>query len=295
MEPPAIAIDSRPPLDLIDYTDLGLPPLPPTPGLPVYRHPSRAALRGYAYLRNMGGRADAAALLRKALAVRARLPAGLEPVARAMFASTRGFQEVAEGHWAVEVEAAALQDLAEGRFVVFDLETTGGKPPSERITEIGAVRIEHGRITDTFQTLVNPGKPIPPFVARLTGITDKSVRRAPRIEKVLPRFLEFIEGHVLIAHDVFQDLRFIDQEIMTTYGGVLAMPVLDTLTLAKELVDPEIGFSLRKVAEHLGIDAGSSHRALDDARVTAEMFLRFMQIKGQGAWAGLLDGYAVRR
>ena len=276
---------------LAEWRVLGLPWCPPEVPYPLYRHTSRASLRGFQYLRNVGGHADAAALLRKSLALRGRLPEGLEEVARLMFRGSRGFREVTPGHWAIVLDGDVLEMLRAGRFVVFDLETTGGKPPTERITEVGAVRIERGRLTERFQTLVNPDKPIPPFVARLTGITNKKVRRAPKIEAVLPRFLEFIEGYLPIAHDVFQDLRFIDQELMTLYDGVLALPVLDTLVLAKELVQPEIGYSLRKVAEHMQLDAGSSHRALDDALVTAQLFLRFMEIKGEGAFEQLLSGY----
>lgn len=264
------------------------PPLPDVPW-PVYRHVSRVSLRAFQYLRNVGGQADASLLLRKALGMRGKMPEGLEEVARALFSETPGFVEPTSGHWSVTMDARVLQALREQRFVVFDLETTGGKPPQERITEIGCVRLEQGEITGQFQSLVNPDKPIPPFVARLTGITNRMVRRAPRIEQVLPSFLEFIDGYILIAHDVFQDLRFIDQELLTLCNGVLGLPVIDTLVLAKQQIAPEIGYSLRKVAEHLGIESEGSHRALDDALMTAHLFLRFQEALPSPE--ELLEGY----
>jgi len=283
---------THPPLEepwATELTEWGLwPPLPDVEW-PLYRHVSRVSLRGFQYLRNVGGCADAAALLRKSLNMRGRMPDGLEDVARALFGGTPGFREYDDGQWCLSLDAAALDALDNQKFVVFDLETTGGKPPEEQITEIGCVRLEDGEITAQFQSLVNPDKPIPPFVARLTGITNKMVRRAPRIEQVMPRFLDFIEGYILIAHDVFQDLRFIDQTLLTLYNGVLAQPVIDTLVLAKQQIDPEIGYSLRKVAEHLEIEAEGAHRALDDAIMTAQLFLRFQEDLREGE--ELLAGY----
>ncbi|MEO7994442.1 MAG: exonuclease domain-containing protein [bacterium] len=304
LELPEPSSDTALPVDLdasgvpplpFDLDPLGIAPLPPIVPYALYRHPSRSTVRGFQYLRNVGGRADAAALLRKALQTRGRLPDGLEAVATAMFTGSRGFIEPLPGQWALALDDRFLKAWYSGNFVVFDLETTGGKPPTERITEIGAVKIANGQMVAEFQTLVNPGKAIPPFVARLTGITNKMVRRAPKIEKVLPKFLDFLADSIPIAHDVFQDLRFIDQSLTNLYDGVLALPVLDTLVMAKDLVPPEVGYSLKKVAEYLGIDASSSHRALDDARVTAQVFLAYLERRGglTGVrW--LLDGYVFQ-
>lgn len=273
---------------------LGLWPTFPEVHWPLYRHCSRVALRAFQFLRNTGGQAEPGALLRKALALRGKSPEGLEEIARLLFAETPGLVELPSGRWAVEMDSAALEAIAAGRFVVFDLETTGGKPPLERITEIGAVRVHDGELTETFQTLVNPRKPIPPFVARLTGITNKMVRRQPHIEHVLPDFLEFIEGHVLIAHDVFQDLRFVDQALLNAYNGVLALPVIDTLVLAKQHIPPEAGYSLRKAAEYLEVESAGAHRALADALMTAQLFLRLRERIGDALQQQLLAGYAFR-
>src|SRR5690606_4272175 len=99
--------------------------------------------------------------------------------------------------------------LSEVTFVVFDLETTGGSPADDRITEIGAVKVRAGEVLGEFSTLVDPGGPIPPFVSVLTGITDAMVMAAPRIEAVLPSFLEFIHGATLVAHNASFDTRFL--------------------------------------------------------------------------------------
>src|SRR5262245_44574154 len=110
------------------------------------------------------------------------------------------------GRWRVRVHDTLARPLAEVEFVVVDLETTGGSPGAGGITEIGAVRVAGGRLIDKFATFVNPGQPIPPFVARLTGITDEMVADAPPIAEALPRFLEFAGSSVLVAHNAAFDM-----------------------------------------------------------------------------------------
>ena len=99
--------------------------------------------------------------------------------------------------------------LRDVTFVVVDLETTGGSPAGAGITEIGAVKVRGGEVLGEFQTLVDPGVPVPAFVARLTGITSSMVATAPRIEAVLPSFLEFARGAVLVAHNAPFDISFL--------------------------------------------------------------------------------------
>src|SRR5664279_3363886 len=99
--------------------------------------------------------------------------------------------------------------LREVTFVVVDLETTGGSPQSSAITEIGAVKTRGGEVLGEFQTLVDPGGPIPPFIVALTGITDAMLIAAPRIEQVLPAFLEFLGDAVLVAHNAPFDVGFL--------------------------------------------------------------------------------------
>ena len=113
--------------------------------------------------------------------------------------------------------------LREVTFVVVDLETTGGSPLSCAITEIGAVKVRGGEVLGEFQTLVNPGEPIPPFIAVLTGITDTMVAAAPRIESVLPSFVEFARDTVLVAHNAPFDIGFL-KAACAAHGHDLARP-----------------------------------------------------------------------
>ena len=103
--------------------------------------------------------------------------------------------------------------LREVTFVVVDLETTGGSPRDSRITEIGGVRVHGGETEGIFQALVDPGEPIPPYVAYLTGIDDRLVHGEPPIEAVLPAFLEFARGAVFVAHNARFDFTFVNENL----------------------------------------------------------------------------------
>lgn len=180
-----------------------------------------------------------------------------------------------------EVEMACLDDdlrlLAETDFVVFDLETTGPKTPPGRILEIGACRVSGGRVTGEFQTLLNPRSSIPPFISRLTGITDAMVRNAPTFEQVAPLWLEFAGRAVLVAHDAPFDVRFINHELSLVYPGRrMANPYLCTFSLARRLF-PELGFyRLHALAEYFDVPLPNHHRAAADARATAEIFIHLL-------------------
>ena len=121
-------------------------------------------------------------------------------------------------------------------FVVVDLETTGGSPAESQITEIGAVKVRGGEVLGEFQTLVNPGGPIPAFIQVLTGITDAMVATAPRIDAALPAFLEFARGSVLVAHNAGFDISFLKAAAARTGNRWPGFDVLDTVTLARQLV-----------------------------------------------------------
>jgi DNA polymerase III subunit epsilon len=158
-------------------------------------------------------------------------------------------------------------------FVVVDLETTGGSAAESQITEIGAVRVRGGEVLGEFQTLVNPGAPIPAFIQVLTGITDAMVATAPRIEAALPAFLEFARGSVLVAHNAGFDISFLKAAAARTGNRWPGFEVLDTVTLARQLVsrDETRNHKLSTLAAHFGSATTPDHRALHDARATVDV------------------------
>ncbi|AKU17146.1 DEDD exonuclease domain-containing protein [Luteipulveratus mongoliensis] len=163
-------------------------------------------------------------------------------------------------------------------FVVVDLETTGGSPVASEITEVGAVKVRAGEVLGEFQTLVNPGLPIPAFISVLTGITDRMVASAPRIDSVLPSFLEFAKGSVLVAHNAPFDITFL--KAATSRLG-LEWPghaVVDTAHLARQLVtrDEAPNRKLGTLAQLFGAATTPDHRALHDAQATVDVLHALM-------------------
>lgn len=161
--------------------------------------------------------------------------------------------------------------LIDTTFCVVDLETTGGDRTADMITEIGAVKVRGGEVVGTFQTLVNPGIAIPPQITMLTGLTNAVVATAPRIEAVLPSFLEFMGDAVFVAHNAPFDLGFLKAAV-TRRGGQFAPVVLDTVRLARRLVRSEVpDCRLGTLAAHFRLEHRPSHRALDDALATTDL------------------------
>jgi DNA polymerase-3 subunit epsilon len=163
--------------------------------------------------------------------------------------------------------------LRETTFVVVDLETTGGSPATSEITEVGAVRVRGGAVDGTFQTLVNPGHAIPPFIAVLTGITDAMVAGAPTIEQVVPAFLEFARGSVLVAHNSPFDLGFLRAACARTGYEWPAFDHLDTVTLARRVLtrDEAPNVKLSTLARLFRTSVQPCHRALADAQATTDV------------------------
>jgi DNA polymerase-3 subunit epsilon len=163
--------------------------------------------------------------------------------------------------------------LRDVTFVVLDLETTGGSPESAGITEVGAVKVRGGEVLGEFQTLVNPGEPIPPFIAVLTGITDTMVASAPRIGGVLATFLEFLRGAVLVAHNAPFDIGFLRAACAHTGHQWPRFDVLDTARLARRALtrDEAPDCKLSTLARVLHAATTPDHRALTDARATVDV------------------------
>ena len=158
-------------------------------------------------------------------------------------------------------------------FVVVDLETTGGSPAAAHITEVGAVKVRGGEVIGELQTLVNPAEPIPAFISVLTGITDRMVADAPRIDSVLPAFLEFARDAVLVAHNAPFDIGFLKAAAARTGHDWPRFPVVDTAHLARQLVtrDEAPNRKLSTLAQLFGAATTPDHRALHDARATVDV------------------------
>jgi DNA polymerase-3 subunit alpha (Gram-positive type) len=168
--------------------------------------------------------------------------------------------------------------FAETDFVVFDLETTGAKAPPCRITEIGAYRVKNGKITDEYQTLVNPETTIPLFISQLTGITDSMVRNAPKFREVVHDFLDFIGDSVLVAHNAHFDMHFLNHEIGRIHTDYrVGNPSLCTVRLSRRLLPDVENHRLNTLANHYSVALVNHHRASDDAHATAHIFVNLLE------------------
>ena len=161
-------------------------------------------------------------------------------------------------------------------FVVFDIETTGFSAVNDRIIEIGAVKVENGMITEKFSEFVNPERPIPFEIEKLTSINDRMVEDAPNISVILPRFMDFCKGSVLVAHNADFDTGFIRHNC-----EVLGLPYdytyVDTLGIARSFLEGLKNYKLDTVVEAMGCTLANHHRAVDDAGATADVFVRFLE------------------
>jgi DNA polymerase-3 subunit epsilon len=168
----------------------------------------------------------------------------------------------------------ALDALA---YAVVDVETTGGRPGyGDRITEVAAVVVEGGRIVDTFATLVNPQRSIPPMITAITNITWEMVRDQPTFGEVCGALLERLEGRVFVAHNASFDWAFVAAEVERATGRRLDGSRLCTVRLARRVLPQLPRRNLDWVSRHYGIEIGSRHRAEGDAVATAHVLLRLL-------------------
>nr|WP_330369357.1 PolC-type DNA polymerase III [Clostridioides mangenotii] len=180
------------------------------------------------------------------------------------------------------IEGANDKELSQS-FVVFDIETTGFSNTNDKITEIGAVKIQDFKVVDRFSQLVNPEKDISYKIQELTGITNDLVKDKPTIDEVLPRFMEFIGDSVLVAHNAEFDTGFISEKCRQM-GLDYKSKSVDTLMLARVLLPELKRHRLNVVAKALGIQLLNHHRAVDDADATALIFIKFLEmLKEMGA------------
>ena len=157
-------------------------------------------------------------------------------------------------------------------YVVFDLETTGLSAQADQITEIGAVKVVNGEIIDRYSTFVNPEVPIPFKIEKLTGITDSMVIDAPKIQEILPKFLEFCGDSTLVAHNAEFDMSFVKNKA-GKMGIEVVNTVVDTLSIARFLLPTLHNFKLDTLAKHFSVLLQNHHRAVDDAEATSQIFI----------------------
>jgi len=172
--------------------------------------------------------------------------------------------------------------LDEVTFCVVDLETTGGSPRDCKITEVGAVKYRGGERLGSFQALVDPEVPIPPFIAHLTGISDHLVAGHPPIEEVMPAFLEFARGAVFVAHNAGFDFSFVNVNLGRLDYAPIPGPPVCTAKLARRVVWPDVpNVKLQTLAKYFRTRVTPIHRALDDAEACAEVLHGLLDLGGR--------------
>jgi DNA polymerase-3 subunit epsilon len=188
------------------------------------------------------------------------------------------FQVDPGGRWSLAGDVGPREeDLESLAFAVVDVETTGGSPDrGHRMTEIAVVEIRDGMICRDFQTLLNPGRAIPPRIAGLTGITDAMVAPAPFFEDIAEDLLHRLEGRVFVAHNAPFDWRFVSSQLGDAIGHVPRVPKLCTVQLARRLTPELRRRNLDALTAHFGIPVHPRHRAYGDALATARVLLRLL-------------------
>lgn len=176
----------------------------------------------------------------------------------------------------------ASDETIDSPFVVFDIETTGLNNKTNGVTEIGAVKVENGIITDKWSTFVDPERDIPENIQALTGISNDMVKGAETISQILPKFKEFCRGCVLVAHNADFDMGFMKQKAKES-GMDFSFPYLDTMMLARCMFPSLHNYKLDTLTNHLNVILENHHRAVDDAKATAEAFVKMIeQLKSEG-------------
>ena len=167
--------------------------------------------------------------------------------------------------------------IDEEEFVVFDIETTGLNSHTNKIIEIGAVKIKAGRIIDRYSQLINPGISIPYHITEITSITNEQVANQPKIDEAIEKFVEFVGDAVLVAHNAPFDMGFIKRDVKKCLNINLENSVIDTLQMARDLFPDLKKYGLGDLNKVLGLALENHHRAVDDSQATANMFIIFLE------------------
>lgn len=184
-----------------------------------------------------------------------------------------GFRSTGKGEIMERQKKGRRLSAYQPDYVVFDLETTGLSPVTDRIIEVSAVKVKGGVVKDTFSTLVNPGCPIPAAASRINGITDAMVAGAPGIQEVLGQFLAFIGGEVLVGHNIHSfDMKFLNCAMDAFYKRELGNDYIDTLYMARQCVKELPRHRLVDLAAFFQVSTEGAHRALQDCIMNQKCF-----------------------
>jgi DNA polymerase III subunit epsilon len=199
------------------------------------------------------------------------------------------------GHLTITQDPIEHRPLSEVDFVVLDVEAIGAKGLPARIIELGAYHVRSGKIIDEFQSLIDPGVPLPRFIAALTGISDRMLKSAPKFAQIADSWLDFAGDAVLVAHNSKFDLALLNREIGRVFPGCrMRNAELCTVKLARRIMCNLENHNLDALAEHFGLEIAERHRAASDALATAEVFLRLLDRLDSHGVCTLLEARTFR-
>ena len=217
-----------------------------------------------------------------------------ERVAIALLGADPRVRQFSDGSWGLIAEAQGSPLLDECAFAVVDVETTGVRAGgNDRITEIAVVVVQGGRREVVFESLVNPGRPIPSFVCSITGITDDMVRDAPTFAAVADQVLAALAGRIFVAHNARFDWGFVAAELRRSRDLALDGPRLCTVRLARRLVRGVRSCGLDSLQVHFGLENPARHRAAGDALVTADLLSLLLRLAREEGARTLHDIAAI--
>lgn len=236
----------------------------------------------------------AAALCHRVLGLPGAQEAVCERIAIALLGADPRVRQLADGRWGLVPEAQGSPLLDEIAFAVVDVETTGMRAgASDRITEIAVVVVHGGRREVVFDSLVNPGRPIPPAICAITNITNDMVQHAPTFAEVADQVLAALAGRVFVAHNARFDWGFISAEVRRARDLALDGPKLCTVRLARRLVKGVRSCGLDNLTQYFGFANPARHRAAGDALVTADLLDRLLRLAHEEGARTLQDLTAI--
>lgn len=249
----------------------------------VQEHPERS-LNARVVERLAEGPLDAQSIAREVMGLSVAPLAVADRLAIALLGADPRVRRLADGRWALAATSNASPGLEACPFAVVDVETTGMRAAQDdRITEIAVVLVDGPRREVVFESLVNPGRSIPPMIAQVTGITDAMVRDAPRFADIADAVSTALAGRVFTAHNARFDWGFLSAEMQRARGVALSGTRLCTVRLARRLLKDVGSCGLDNLSAHFGFENAARHRAAGDALVTAMLLERLLVLaRGHG-------------